>query len=485
MRFSGRRPFRRAPIRKAAAVTALFTATAGAAPPGRIEVVVDPRVELMSLIFRLAGNPEYNQPNSASPYADEVEERFGPFRKHAAVTTARRLRRERGVSYDAVMSMAVHLKDTAGLAEKVPFEPRPARLDRRWRLDEARRFLAEARDFVDQSDFNGFVADQREFYEAAAARLRGQVEKRAYIEWFDEFFGDRPQARFRASVGLLNGGGNYGVGVRFADGSEEIAPVIGAYRFDRDGLPVFGRDIDGTIVHELCHSYTNPLVDAFADDLEPAGRAIYPSRASIMERQAYGNWKTMMYESLVRACTVRYALARDGPKAAQRTVDDNEGRGFTWTGKLAGLLGEYERDRDRYPTLDTFMPRVVRFFEKVARRIEREDEKAAADAPKVVWMNPPSGATDVDPALTVITVVFDRPMRDGSWSVVGGGADFPETTGPPSYDDERRVFTLPVRLKPGWTYRFGLNSERFTAFRSAEGVPLEPLQVTFTTRPGR
>ena len=122
----------------------------------------------MSLIFRLAGNPEYNQPNSASPYSDDVEAHFGPFRKHAVVATARRLRRERGVSYDAVMSMAVHLKDTATLAEKVPFEPHPARLDRRWRLDEARRFLDEARDFVGESDFNGFVAAHREFYDAAA-----------------------------------------------------------------------------------------------------------------------------------------------------------------------------------------------------------------------------------------------------------------------------------------------------------------------------
>ncbi|MHC4211722.1 MAG: DUF4932 domain-containing protein, partial [Planctomycetota bacterium] len=422
-----------------------------------------------------------NQPNSASLYSDDVEAHFGPFRKHAVVATARRLRQERGVSYDAVMSMAVHLKDTPGLAERVPFEPHPARLDRRWRLDEARRFLDEARDFVRASDFNGFVAAHRDFHAAAAARLRARIEKRAYIDWFDQFFGDRPQARFRASVGLLNGGGNYGVGVRFADGSEEIAPVIGAYQFDNNGLPVFGKGIEDTIVHELCHSYTNPLIDAFADDLEPYGKAIYPSRAAVMERQAYGNWKTMMYESLVRACTVRWVLAHDGPAAAQKTVDYNRGRGFTWTGNLAGLLGEYERDRDEYPTLDTFMPQVVRFFETVAQRMEQQ----AADAPKVVWMNPPSGATDVDPKLTVITVVFDRAMNDRSWSVVGGGADFPQTTGPPSYDDEHRVFTLPVRLKPGWTYRFGLNSERFTSFQSADGIPLEPLQVTFTTRAER
>ena len=114
---------------------------------------------------------------------------------------------------------------------------------------------------------------------------------------------------------------------------------------------------------------------------------------------------------------------------------------------------------------------------------ERESEKKdAGEAPTVLSIHPPNGATDVDPGTTVITVVFNRPMADGSWSVVGGGPHFPETMGPPSYDDERRVFSLPVKLKPGWTYRFMLNSDHFTSFRSADGVPLKPVDVTFTTR---
>lgn len=39
------------------------------------DVRVDPRVELMSVIFRLAGNPEYNQSRLTS-YIQDVEEHF-------------------------------------------------------------------------------------------------------------------------------------------------------------------------------------------------------------------------------------------------------------------------------------------------------------------------------------------------------------------------------------------------------------------------
>jgi hypothetical protein len=59
------------------------------------EVRVDPRVELMSIIFRLAGNPEYNR-GEVKSYVDDVEDRFGSFREHAVVEMARELRKTRG-----------------------------------------------------------------------------------------------------------------------------------------------------------------------------------------------------------------------------------------------------------------------------------------------------------------------------------------------------------------------------------------------------
>src|SRR5512140_123512 len=83
-------------------VTAAATAALGPdkGQPKKLEARVDPRVELMSLLFRLAGNNEYNQPLSKSPYSKEVDDRFGRFRDHKAVKFAQQLRKEHGVSFD-------------------------------------------------------------------------------------------------------------------------------------------------------------------------------------------------------------------------------------------------------------------------------------------------------------------------------------------------------------------------------------------------
>lgn len=444
---------------------------AAVAPAQALRAQVDGRVELMSIIFRLAGSPEYNRVNSRSRYAGRVERQFGKFRDHKVVRMARELRRTRGVSYDAVMSMAVHLRDAETLAERIPFDAPPARLDARWRAGEARQFLVAARAFAKESDFAGFMEREREFHTAAAARLQKKIDERDHIAWLDRYFGGKGRAQTLVLVGLLNGGGNYGVGVRFPDGREEITPVLGVYQFDEKGLPVPGNNFVWLLAHEISHSYVNPLIDKHADRLRASGEAIFPTVADSMRSQAYTNWKIMLYESLVRASVVRYLLAAEGATAAAKQAASDTRRGFAWTADLARLLGKYEADRATYKTLDSFMPQIAKFF----------DERVPP-APLVISMTPSNGAQSVDPASRAIVIRFDRPMRPGSWSVVRTEALFPELTGKLSYDARHLVLTIPVRLQPNTSYGFLLNSDKLTAFRSAQGVPLAPLRVSFRTK---
>jgi len=446
--------------------------------PLAIQIRVDPRVELMSVIFRLAGNPEYNHHASASPYADEMAEHFSQFADHPVVQAARNLRASRGVSYDAVISMAIHVQDASSLAERVPFDATPASLEGRWRPDEARDFLEKARRFVKDSGFSQFVADHKQLYDEAASRMNNVVSENVRLEWFEWFFGSRPGAKFFLAPGLLTGGNCYGGTAKLTDGNEEIYSVIGAWMWDETGMPVFDKTIVPTVIHEFAHSYANPYIYAHADELETAGKKIFSHTEKRMKAQAYGNWKTVMHESLVRACVVRYLLSAEGIQASEKQARYERGKGFTWVGDLANLFEEYESDRGRYPTFESFMPRIVAFFGDCADALAKRREAA----PKVIAIIPPNGAVDVDPSLNQIKITFDRPMNKGAYSVCGGGPNFPEIVGKVAYDREGKVFTIPVRLKPGWTYTFSLNSPSFQNFKSREGIPLDPFPVTFATR---
>lgn len=340
----------------------------------QVEIRVDPRIELTSIVFRLAGHPEYNQ-GRLDRYVEDVDAHFGPFRDHAVVPMARRLRRTRGISYDACMSFAVHLDDDGEtFNERIPFDPRPESLERRWTVDDARTFLDALNDFATASDFRGFFDQHQALYEAAEANLATLLDDQARLEWFPEFFGERPGGRFRAVLGLLNGPMNYGPHCRLEDGTEELYCILGAWESDADGVPTYGSIALETVIHEFCHSYANAIIDAHFDALEAPAGALFEPVAEAMRRQAYGNPKTMLYESLVRACVIRYLRQHGGTLAATRRTLEDQMRGFRWIGALANLLADYEQDREMYPTLDDFAPRIIAFFEEQAEDLKEDED---------------------------------------------------------------------------------------------------------------
>lgn len=491
----------------AALISAAGIVAAAALPPAEatrpaVSVAVDPRVELVSIIFRLAGNMEYNK-GRVPGYVRDVEEHFGPHKDHAAVNYARELRQKHSISYNAPMGLAVYLTDTLTFGERAPLSPLPAELDDRWTTETAREFIAQARKFSEDTRFNAFFEQHRPLYQASERGLQEVLNKHARLEWFDSFFGPRESAEFKAVLSLLAGGGNYGASLKLPGGREELYSILGVWRSDKEGNPVFPPDMASTLVHELGHSYTNPVVERFESRLSEPGQKIYAHVADQMKEQAYGNWSTMMFESVLRACELRYELAMGGPEAVKKKVVYENSRGFYWVGELGELLARYEEQPRKYKDFAEFFPQVVAFFKayapKGAEKIAaaRAAERAAKEqarlelaermkvwrekGPRIVSIVPADGA-EVGADLKTIVVTFDRPMA-GGWSFIQTGpGSYPGIAGDPAYDAAKKVVTLPIELQPGKAYSFGLNSEHFQNFKSAEGVPLFPVEVHFKTR---
>lgn len=106
---------------------------------------------------------------------------------------------------------------------------------------------------------------------------------------------------------------------------------------------------------------------------------------------------------------------------------------------------------------------------------------AGADRPRVVAVDPPNGATGVDPSRTTLSVTFDRAMDREGWAwVIEDEATAPEV-GEARFDPSGRTNTVQVELEPGRRYVLWVNSDQFQYFKSVAGVPAEPFRWTFRT----
>lgn len=442
---------------------------------------VDPRVELLSILFKLAGNPEYSQGRVPS-YEKAIAAHFAPFREHEAVRLARELRQTGGVSYDAVMNMAVHLSDVDSLDERVPFDQAGSKLDARWKGAQARRFVAAARRFARDSKFNQFFESQSGLYSLTGQRLRAFVAANADLEWFNRFFGRKSTARLIIVPGMANGGASYGASLTAADGVDELYAIPGVWNVDSDGQPVFAGDWANTLVHEFVHSYANPLIERYAKALAASGEKLYQPLRAEMTAQAYGNGETLLKESLVRASTARYVLEHQGPEALERAIREEHGRSFLWTRNLTALLGEYAADRTSYPDMEKFMPRLISFFRTEADRVD-EIIKAYENArPRVVSISIADGAQDVEPGQRDLVIRFDRAMAKSRFAIARTGPTPMPTLGKPSFDETGTTLTVSMTLEPARDYAFSLNWPGGGSFQSEAGAVLRPVTVKFRTR---
>ena len=459
------------------------SAQAAAQPAQRIEVRVDPRIELLSIIFRLAGAEEFTSPYPA--YSAAIDTFFAPFRNHPITAAVRKLREQRGISHDAVMSLAVHLTDVPGLKDRTPFDK--SQLEARWKPDEARAFAELVRSFAKESRAERFFSAQQPLYDLAARRMSALIEQYVDQPWFPKFFGPSVNARFILVVALDNGQVAYGTRFYPSRGPREIYAVMNAIGLDDQKLPTFGPSLVPTIVHEFSHSFVNPMVDAHVAEIRTASDTVYGAVAKGMRGQGYGEPRTMVSESIVRAAVARYVYDHKGIDSALAELANQRVRSFFWIDDLFALLGAYQGARDRHATIESFWPVLAGYYRDLAPRMNGVMGQAEQRRPTIVQIVPSSGSENVDPSLTSISITFDRPMRDSYATMIvdSVGRDHFPTTSALRWDASKRVLTMTVALKPAWSYEFGLNSESVSGFASQEGYALKPVRVRFTTAPAK
>jgi hypothetical protein len=322
-------------------------AGAAAAPgPVALSVAVDPRVELVTLLFRIAGSPEYQRAYD-TPYRRAADAHFARFAAHPAVAATAALRAQHGISHDAPVQLAVQL-DRETFAPARPLDPPPPGLDERWHAVDRAAYAVLVQDFARASGFWEFWDAQHATRAAVEERYRHALADRPIIAWFDEVFGAR-DAAYHVAPGLLTGPMAYGVRAVRPDGREDIVQVLYLEAVDAAGLPQPGERTVEFLVHELAHSYVNPVCERSAA-LAAAAQPLFDRTAAAMQRQQYPTPRILVNESVVRALVVLFLRERATPAQAARSLSEQESLSFLWTADLVAALDALrERHGGRLP----------------------------------------------------------------------------------------------------------------------------------------
>lgn len=444
---------------------------------------VDQRIEMVSIAARLAEYDEYSQPD-AKQYVSAIHTHFNAYKTDTLIGLLHTLRYENGMGFDAVMSMAVHLKQVNH--KFVLKKGWQKGLDKRWPRKSAENFVVLLNAFYQESKAETFFVQQKPYYDKVLTAFE-KVLVNFNQNWYFNYYGVAPKHRFNIVIGCGNGGGNYGPGTNSPEDGKQIYAIMGSWSFDEHGAPFFTvEDYLPTLIHEFNHAFINPLLDVHKKNkqLRQNGQVLLDSMKNEMNRKAYADWEAVINESLVRAAVVRYIAAGGGTAADQKNeIMLQHNIGFLWTDQLVTLLETYEKNRDKYKTLAAFYPLIIDFFKTTATNIHQIKTTYKAKTPVVVSIEPfKNNAQDVDASLTEMTIRFSEPLTGEGYSFnygVLGQESFP-IKGVIGYADNNTSFKLTLALTPNTAYEMVITG---VSFANAAGYPLNDYTVKFKTKP--
>ena len=434
---------------------------------------VDKRVELLSIVFRLAGNNEYNS-TQFKLYTDKIEQHFSPYKNHELIKFAEKLRKEKSISYDAVMSMAVHLDEN--LNPRTEFTN--SFLEQRWNKDDATMFIKLLQSFFKEAKCEIFFKDNEKLYQEVIAKFL-PVYENLDLGWYSSFYGKKPSEKFIIVVALGNGGDSYGPAYQVPNGEKEVYAIMGTWQTDNTGMAIFEvNTYFPALLHEFNHSFVNPLLFQNKKVFMTSGEKIFEVVKDDMRSQAYGNWETMLNEALVRASVIKYFIDHGYDNTITgKMLNEESNKGFLWIKALVAELGKYDTQRDSYPTLESYMPNLADAYKTYAETIVQYDARRPRVESIVEFKN---GDVNVDGKIKTVTINFDRQLSGQGYSVFLGAKGkqaFPDLK-KISYTNDNKSVVIEVQLLSNKEYQFVLTGDNF---KTPEGIPLKRYEVNFKT----
>lgn len=340
-----------------------------------IEVISDPRLEVIGIICRLAGYEGFtNSYNGEATYTTQIDSYFSKYKDEKVVLTAKAFK-DRGIDAASMISLAYHINpDFSGTV--IDFDPYPDTLLENWKkikTNEIYKFITNIHDFVIKSNYSRLLILNRGDLLASVGYFYKDYEDYAMQNWVDDFFGKKT---FDKQVISVN----------------RICPLYMAFDIvkDREGkLTSYTTVYPGCGLLPMLLTYLSNFIQGYADAnwdkvkdnftalILDMGKRMYPDDYKKYEKElrksvnkdlfvsVMSNFVAMEY--LRSPIFIEAAEKKEITNAYEAAFSEGE-KTFSaeWYYQLVDLTHEYVNNRDKYPTFEEFFPQIVDLINSIS-----------------------------------------------------------------------------------------------------------------------
>lgn len=307
---------------------------------------VSPMIEATYLAIEMADNGNFTNYQDNTPYIEAGKERFKDFQDHEFVKMLSSMM-IRGYTYDAIPSSIYHFNENFRLRDDI--EINEFTMKRSSGQENLEKLMVYLKAFRMDSDFDSYFKENKEQYIKMMDKGHYLVNSHNVEEVIEDFYG-KPIQNSIITV-TPHAKNAYGVSIDLKTGSLEVLPTLGVY----DDTEIF----INILIHEISHTYVNPLTAQQGDILDET-EVLYGPIKKVMSNQAYTTWETTVNEHIVRANTA--IMLRDilGETAYKNALARDRERGFEYIDEVVESVSDYTDNRDEYPTFEDYHSEIMK-----------------------------------------------------------------------------------------------------------------------------
>jgi hypothetical protein len=325
---------------------------------GKARLAIDPRLELLSVVQFLSDYDSLTglMTKEDIEYKQDILDFFGGHKDDRAIQVTNTLTRL-GFGFDAPPTAMMYLDYALEPRWGITFSD--SLISKARGESDLKVFVESLQKFSRETGFAAFFENHREYYRSIVDDTAEIVPDRDYIGEMEAYYGVANDMYSVVLVPLFHPGG-FGFTI-VQSGFRESYSFIGPVG-QRGGIPLFHEGMDARrliqlLLHEFGHSFVNSAIEAHGSAVMKYA-SLFTAIEVSMKNQSYPDWMTSLKEHVLRAVVARIENARD-PIAGRAILANEKSRGFLYVEKLYAKLAEYETNRSKYPTLDSFVPELL------------------------------------------------------------------------------------------------------------------------------
>lgn len=311
--------------------------------------------------------------NTSRPMLYKARQRFYDFKGHPAVAETQRL------LYSA-SDIGGQLLQGVLYANELPLKGlRQEPADEYWKAhkEELESYMQLVDSFYREAYVGEFLELNLDFIKGAINEAQSYINDSATIV-MEDYFGREYAAYKMFLMPMCPYGWGFSTSAISNIGLEQyaiIAPVKGIkwdgqseikgeYGFGGEDAKAHYREL---VLHEFVHSFMTDVLerDSLKQQIAKYQYLYTPLLDSAMHEQGYSGWWSFVNELLVRAGHIRVASRLGGDEAAVLRKADVEDYGFILMPEVEEWMKEYEMNRDKYPSIDDFLPGLINRFSAI------------------------------------------------------------------------------------------------------------------------